>query len=77
MNELIEIILNTRDFCGNEREAISDWESENGKLSAHQMASVLLEVNQEWKLSQLSANVKHALTDSERLQAFADVESAI
>ena len=75
MNELIETILNTRDFCGNESEAISDWESENGKLSAHQMASVLLEVSQEWKLSQLSANVKHALTDSERLQAFADVES--
>jgi hypothetical protein len=75
MNELIEIILNTRDFCGNESEAISDWESENGKLSDHQLASVLLEVNQEWKLSQLSANVKHALTDSERLQAFADVES--
>jgi hypothetical protein len=75
MNELIEIILNTRDFCGNESEAISDWESENGKLSAHQMAGVLLEVNQEWKLSQLAANVKHALTDSERLKAFADVES--
>ena len=75
MNELIEIILNTRDFCGNESEAISEWESENGKLSDHQRASVLLEVNQEWKLSQLSANVKHALTDSERLQAFADVES--
>ena len=75
MNELIEIILNTRDFCGNEREAISEWENENGKLSAHQRANLLLEVNQEWKLSQLSANVKHALTDSERLQAFADVES--
>ena len=77
MNELIEIILNTRDFCGNESEAISEWESENGKLSAHQMASVLLEVSQEWKLSQLSANVKNALTDSERIKAFADIESAI
>jgi hypothetical protein len=77
MNELIEIILNTRDFCGNEKEAISDWESENGKLSAHQMASVLLEVSQEWKLSQLSANVKQALTDAERIKAFADIESAI
>jgi hypothetical protein len=77
MNELIEIILNTRDFCGNEKEAISDWESENGKLSAYQMASVLTEVSQEWKLSQLSANVKNALTDAERIRAFADVESAI
>jgi hypothetical protein len=77
MKELIEIILNTRDFCGNESEAISDWESENGKLSAHQMASVLLEVSQEWRLSQLAANVKNALTDAERLKAFADVESAI
>jgi hypothetical protein len=75
MNELIDILLNTRDFCGNEREAISDWESENGKLSEHQRANLLLEVNQEWKLSQLAAKVKHALTDSERLRAFADVES--
>lgn len=77
MKELIETILSTRDFCGNESEAISEWESENGKLSAHQMASVLLEVSQEWKLSQLSANVKQALTDAERLRAFADIESSI
>ena len=77
MNELIEIILNTRDFCGNEKEAISDWESENGKLSDHQRASVLTEVSQEWKLSQLSANVKNALTDAERIKAFSDIETAI
>ena len=77
MKELIEIILNTRDFFGNEREAMSDWESENGKLSDWQRASVLLEVNQEWKLSQLSANVKHALTDAERIKAFRDIETAI
>ena len=77
MKELIEIILNTRDFCGNESEAISEWESENGKLSDHQRANVLLEVSQEWKLSQLSANVKHALTDAERLKAFSDLENGI
>ena len=54
MKELIEIILDTRDFCGNESEAISDWESENGKLSEHQRAKVLIEVNQEWRLRSLT-----------------------
>ena len=77
MEELIETILSTRDFCGNESEAIMEWESENGKLSEHQRAKVWLEVGQEWKLSQLSANVKHALTDAERLKAFSDLENGI
>jgi len=74
--QAIETILQTRDFCGNESEALSDWESENGTLSEHQRAQVWQGVDEEWKLSQLRANVIHALTDSERLQAFHDIEKA-
>jgi len=74
--EAIETITNTRDFCGNESEALKDWESENGTLSEHQKAQVWQGVEDEWKLAQLKAKVKHALTDSERLKAFRDIESA-
>ena len=74
--QAIETILQARDFCGNESEALSDWEAENGTLSEHQRSQVWEEVEQEWKLSQLKANVRHALTDAERLKAFRDIENA-
>ena len=28
--EAIQTIIQTRDFCGNEAEALKDWEAENG-----------------------------------------------
>ena len=74
--EAIETIIQTRDFCGNEAEALRDWEAENGALSEHQRAQVWQGVKEEWKLWQLKANVQHALTDAERLQAFHDIENA-
>jgi len=73
--QAIETILQTRDFCGNESEALSDWELENGTLSEHQRAQVWQGVKEEWRLSQLRANVRRALTDTERLQACRDIES--
>ena len=77
MDDAIETILNTRDFCGDEKLALSEWEDENGRLSDHQRSQVWQQVGQEWRLSQLGAKVKHALSDTERLAAFADIESGI
>jgi hypothetical protein len=74
--EAIQTIIQTRDFCGNESEALRDWERENGTLSEHQRAQVWQGVKEEWKLWQLKANVQHALTDAERLKAFSDIENA-
>ena len=74
--EAIETIMQTRDFCGNEAEALRDWEAENGTLSEHQRAQVWQGVKEEWKLWQLKAKVQHALTDAERLKAFSDIENA-
>ena len=75
-SEAIETIIQTRDFCGNEAEALRDWEAENGALSEHQRAQVWQGVKEEWKLWQLKANVQHALTDAERLKAFRDIENS-
>ena len=76
IEEAIETIIQTRDFCGNESEALRDWEAENGTLSEHQRAQVWQGVKEEWTIWQLKANVQHALTDDERLQAFQDIENA-
>jgi hypothetical protein len=65
ISNAVETIIQTRDFCGNESEALRDWEAENGALSEHQGAQVWQGVKEEWK---------HALTDAERLQAFSDIE---
>ena len=75
-SEAIETIIQTRDFCGDEAEALGDWEAENGALSEHQRAQVWQGVKEEWTIWQLKANVQHALTDDERLQAFQDIENA-
>ena len=75
-SEAIKTIIQTRDFCGNEAEALRDWESENGTLSEHQRAQVWQGVKEEWTIWQLKAKVQHALTDAERLQAFQDIENA-
>jgi len=75
-SEAIETIIQTRDFCGNEAEALRDWEAENGSLSEHQRAQVWQGVKEEWTIWQLKAKVQHALTDAERLKAFSDIENA-
>ena len=74
-SDAIQTIIQTRDFCGNESEALRDWEAENGSLSEHQKAQVWQGVKEEWKLCQLKANVQNALTDAQRLQAFRDIET--
>lgn len=33
LGDLVQIMVNTRDFCGNVFEAVREWEDENGKLT--------------------------------------------
>ncbi len=77
INEAIETILTIRDFCGNEREALADWEDENGSLSTHERSQVWEAVANEWSISQWQAGVKCPLSDSDRASAFADIESGV
>jgi hypothetical protein len=53
--EIVEILLNTRDFCGNEREAMMDWQSENRQLTPDERRCVLSAVNSAWGKSQVEA----------------------
>lgn len=76
ISDAIDTIIQTRDFCGNESEALREWERENGTLSDDQRLQVWQGVREEWKLWQLKANVQHPLSDHERMQAFHNIENA-
>ena len=75
MKDAIQTILNTRDFCGNEKEALAEWEAENGELSGFQRSIVWQTANEEWSISQIESGVKFPLNQSDRAKAFADIES--
>ena len=36
IKDAVQAIIEARDLCGNEREALQDWQHENGRLTAHQ-----------------------------------------
>ena len=62
MENLIETLLTTRDFCGDEKDALSVWECENEiTLSAEQRAHVWKKLNQEWKKYQIEAGAKNGI----------------
>jgi hypothetical protein len=55
--DAMKTLLQCRDFCGNEREALSEWESENRRLTAEERAEVRNALNAEWRNWQLKAGV--------------------
>jgi hypothetical protein len=55
--DAMKTLLQCRDFCGNEREALSEWESENRRLTAEERAEVRNALNAEWRNWQSKAGV--------------------
>lgn len=55
--DAMKTLLQCRDFCGNEREGLSEWESENRRLTAEERAEVRNALNAEWRNWQLKAGV--------------------
>ncbi len=45
---LVQMMVNTRDFCGNVFEAVQDWEDENGKLSEDERREAYREFSAVW-----------------------------
>ena len=79
-NEIIEaaqVILNTRDFCGNEVEALREWQAENRKLTAGERVQVWQTVERKWRENQIEAGVIVPLSNEERAKAYADIESGV
>lgn len=77
LTDAVETILNTRAFCGNEAEALREWQAENGKLTVAERAEVWAAVETAWRKSQLEAGVQFPLSTEERARAYADIESGV
>ena len=61
LQDLADLIISTRDFCGNEGDAVRQWESDNGrKITREERQAVFAEVNSKWRKSQQSAAVMEA-----------------
>ncbi len=59
VNLCADEVLNTRDFCGNESEAIADYCADHNLLNSMVFADcVMLTVNQLWNKSRTAAGVK-------------------
>jgi hypothetical protein len=58
LQEAVEIVLNTRDFCGAERTALKDFAADIGiKLTVQDECKVFDLVNDAWKTSKKDARV--------------------
>lgn len=72
----IDLILATRDFCGDERAALRDAQDDFGRrFTESEKRAIADGVRRGWSQSQADAGVTNPLTDSERAKAYADVEN--
>lgn len=61
LEDLIETLLNTRDLCGNEAQAMRDWEADNDiKLQPAEQEIARSAVNSRWNYWRKAAGVKGA-----------------
>lgn len=66
INEAVETLISTRDVCGNEREALRDFQADNGKLTPTEIAAVWQAFESEWNRHQVAAGVKFPIHADER-----------
>jgi len=52
-----QAIVNCRDMCGNEAQALKDWQADNRKLTPDETVLVLERANRLWRMSQIAAGV--------------------
>ena len=57
LNDAVQTVLNTRDLCGNEREALLDWQNENRRLTPEERTSVWAAVRWHWDNAREQARV--------------------
>lgn len=62
VNSLVEV----RDLCGDEREAMADWEAENRPLSRYERQVIRDEVSRTWNQARSEAGVTRPICDLER-----------
>lgn len=58
INDAVELVLNTRDFCGNEKEAIQDFCADEGIKDWHKVWSIAnFRANNVWNNFKKTAGV--------------------
>ena len=55
IEDAINTLIQTRDFLGNEAEALNEWENENGDLTSDNWEYVLNEVENRWQATRRNA----------------------
>lgn len=74
LSQVVEAILATREFCGNEREAARDCCAEIGIPFTHELYARALSAAEEgWRVIQRAADVMGPMSGRERAGAFAAV----
>jgi hypothetical protein len=74
IDEVVDLILTARDFCGDETDAVREWQLENNQLITFGDASQInARVRAEWARCQQAAGVKKPLTQTQRAKAYADL----
>jgi hypothetical protein len=64
--DAVRTIIACRDLCGNEAEALRDWEADNRKLTEPERAIVRKNVEREWRGWQKAAGVTKPISAGER-----------
>ncbi len=67
-------ICAARNFCGDEKNALHEWEEDNGKLSADERLKVKQAAAIVWASYQREAGVKNPITPDERAKIHSDLE---
>jgi len=57
LGEILALLVQTRDMCGNANEAMREWEWENRKLSPEEGAQVRNEFSKAWLQARRDARI--------------------
>lgn len=66
LDDAVQTLIETRDMCGNEAEALRDWQADNGKLTTQEIMAVHRMTAIVWEKHQRDAGVQFPIHDHER-----------
>jgi len=67
LGDAAQAIVIARDFCGDEAEALRDWESDNRRLTEPERGIARDHAERIWRASQRAAGVAKPITTNERI----------
>lgn len=68
LNDAAEYVCNARELCGNEAQALRDWQADNRTLTKDERRIVSEKVSQRWGQYQKDAGVTAPISMEERAQ---------